>query len=1108
MRSAVHLILALLLAGATGRLLAQAYPINGGNVSTCSGVLLDSGGQGAAGYSDNEDFTITICPTDPDSAISLNFVTFNLSAAGTAPIDEMFIYDGNSTAEPLIGSWTGNNSPGIVSASWANPTGCLTVRFTSNETGTGVFAAGITCHTPCQPPTAVAIMSEPAPALICQGESLGFDGSGSYGANGLPIGQYLWDFGDGVLDSTSGPIIDHVFQGLPSQHIVHLIVTDTNGCANVNSVDLQVQISTTPTFADFDAITHCAGEPVDLTATTSITPTTWTSLPDANFGGGIELPDQLGVPFTSSLTFTAFPPGAVLTDINDLLSVCISMEHSFMGDFVLSLTSPSGVTVVFHQQGGGGTYLGIPNDNDEGNPQLGTCWEYCFSPSATNGTWVENAGGTSLPAGTYESLNPMSAFVGSQLNGTWTLTFMDNWGIDNGFICAWSMNFDPSILPDLATYTPVPGVAHSDSSYWSGPALTNDPNDPLHYIANPLDVGTHVYTYTVTDNYGCTYDTTLNIIITPGVHVDPSAAASVVCGQPILLQPGLQLPLPTGTITYQWSPAAGLSNFLSPFPTASPAVPTWYALHAYPAGHPLCGSMDSVLVNPLTSLANDSIVTDHLCHGDSTGFIEVVTTGTGGPWNYTWKDDYGDTVRTTLNAMGDLFPGAAGSYTVVIAEGANGNGCTDSITATIAQPPPLLVDQFSTDTLICQAGTAQLYAAFTGGTAPYTWHWDHGLPNGQTQSVAPIVTTAYMVYATDTNDCISDSATVTVQVNPPLTLEMPDTVITCAKADLAFGATSVSGGDGAYTYTWDPTQSTTDSLIVNLYSDQTYCLTLADGCGSPPVTVCTVVKVNQVPPLVLTVDTALGCAPFEVHFNLQDTTGEATTDWDFHDGLVLPNWPMNAQHTFPHWGTYDVYVNAHWPNGCSYDSTYSGLIQVVRVPEADFTWSPMPPTILNPLVQFHELSDELAVHFQWDIAGLDSSVLPDPQFEFPNETGGLYPVQLVVQNYLGCPDTMTRTVEVMDEFLVFVPTAFSPDGDGRNEVLHVVGNDLGAAEFRWMIFDRWGEKIFEATDIKQGWDGTYKGRKVPPGVYPWLLRAQSAYTGLNHDLRGSVTVVR
>ncbi|MGV9012427.1 MAG: PKD domain-containing protein [Flavobacteriales bacterium] len=1111
MRSKIHAFFLVLFASVTGQIHAQGYPINGGDVSTCSGALLDSGGEGGPGYGNNENFTITICPLSPDSAISLNFIIFNLSAAGTIPTDELFIYDGSSTAEPLIGSWSGTDSPGIVSASFNNPTGCLTVQFISNAVGTGAFAAGISCAKPCEPPTASAVMSEAAPALICQGESLGFDGSASVGANGSPIGQYLWNFGDGILDSTSGPVVDHVFVGVPSQHIVHLTVSDTNGCINTNPVDLQVQISTVPTFNGFNNITHCAGEPVDLSAATSVTGTTWSSIPDANFGGGVELPDELGTPFSSTLNFSAFPPGATLTDISDLLTVCISMEHSYMGDFVLQLTSPSGTTVVFHQQGGGGTYLGIPNDNDEGNPQIGTCWEYCFSPTATNGTWVDNAGGgfgTSLPAGTYESLNPMSAFVGSPLNGTWTLTFTDFWGADNGFICSWSINFDPSILPPNTAYTPIPGIAHSDSSYWAGPALTIDPNNPLHYIANPLTVGPNIYTYTVTDNYGCTYDTTLSIIITPGVHVDPVTAPSIVCGQPILLQPGLELPLPTGTITYQWSPAAGLNNFQSPFPSANPAVPTWYTLNAYPAGHPLCGSLDSVFVNPLTTLANDSIITDKLCNGDGTGGIQVVTTGTGGPWSYTWSNSADSVVQSTATANGDNFQGPAGSYTVVITEGANGNGCVDSLTAVIGQPSPLLMDVAGTDTLICLTGSAPLTASFMGGTAPYIVHWDHGLPNGPMQTVTPLITTTYIVYATDSNNCVSDSAAITIGVSPPLVLQMTDTIDLCPKVDLTLRPLQVQGGNGVWNYSWSPGGSDTDSLSVNLFSSQTYCLTLSDGCETPPVTACTYVNAIPLPPLVLTADTMLGCEPFEVHFSLLDTTGAATTDWNFHDGLFLPNWPMTVQHTFPHHGLYDIYVNAHWPNGCSYDSTFTDLIEVVRVPVADFSFAPLPPDIFHHEVQFHELSDTTATSFFWDIAGLATSTEPDPSFDFPDDFGGLYPVQLIVQNYLGCPDTIVRTVNVNDAFLVYIPTAFSPDGDGINEVLTVEGNDIAKVEYHFLVFNRWGQKIFDSTDRTIGWDGTYKGKQVPVGVYPWMLRVQSAYTGENHDLRGNVMVIR
>src|SRR5690348_6195100 len=136
---------------------AQPFPIFNGTSVTCAGAFLDSGGQGASGYSNNEDFTYTICPDVAGGAISLNFITFNLALNGQAPIDFMSIYDGNSTAAPLIGTWNGTTLQGqVISASGGNATGCLTIVFHSNNAGVGVFAASITCYQPCARPTAVA----------------------------------------------------------------------------------------------------------------------------------------------------------------------------------------------------------------------------------------------------------------------------------------------------------------------------------------------------------------------------------------------------------------------------------------------------------------------------------------------------------------------------------------------------------------------------------------------------------------------------------------------------------------------------------------------------------------------------------------------------------------------------------------------------------------------------------------------------------------------------------------------------------------------------------------------------------------------------------------
>ncbi|MCB9184976.1 MAG: PKD domain-containing protein, partial [Flavobacteriales bacterium] len=524
-------LLSVLLMFCPALLLAQAFPIFNGTSNTCVGAFLDSGGQGASGYGNNENYTYTICPDTPGGAISLNFLTFNLSTAGAAPVDFMAIYDGNSTGAPLLGTWTGTGLQGqVVSASASNSSGCLTVVFRSNNNGTGVFAATITCYQPCIRPTAVATHGPTNPMLICAGESVTFNSSGSFAAPGFNIANRTWDFGDGTVLNNAPAVVSHTY-AQPGGYIAQLYLTDNNGCASTNRVDLVVEVGTTPTFAGTGgALTGCAGETLCLNGV--VNATTWNETPDPNLGGGVFLPDNVGECFESMVSFTQFPPGATLNNVNDLLSICMSMEHSFIGDLVINIISPTGQTVTMHQQGGGSTFLGIPVDNDFTPNAQGTCWNYCFSPAATNGTWVDNAGGT-LPSGTYESLNPLSGLLGSQLNGGWTLQICDLWESDNGFLCDWSIDFNPALFDDLITFTPVYG-AQCDSSYWTGPSITNTNASCNQACVTPPSAGNYNYTYHVTDNFGCSYDTTLTVTITPPPQVNAGPDVST-CNTPVQL---------------------------------------------------------------------------------------------------------------------------------------------------------------------------------------------------------------------------------------------------------------------------------------------------------------------------------------------------------------------------------------------------------------------------------------------------------------------------------------------------------------------------------------------------------------------------------------------
>ena len=543
MRNSILTVLGLLAAQWTS---AQSHTIAEPYVEACIGAYLDSGGEGASGYQNNENYTSTVCP-DGGPAISLQFITFNLSTAGTSPTDQLTIYDGPDATYPLIGTWSGNDSPGIVSASFGNTSGCLTLVFTSNESGQGVWSAILTCFQPCEPPTPVATMGETIPALVCQNEVLNFDATASYAAAGFNVVDYIWNFDDGTMDSTSGALTSHSFN-VPGEYVVQVTLVDDNDCQSTSLVDLQILISTTPVFAGTTGdTTICQGDTVHFVGVT--TPVTWSAIPEANFGDGIYLPDEQGVPFNSTLTFSGFSPGATLTDINDLPSVCVSMEHSYMGDLVIFLTCPNGQTVTFHQQGGGGTFIGNALDGETVPPTPGECWEYCWSPTATNGTWVENLGVSPIPSGTYESVEPMSQLVGCPLNGVWTFTVVDQFGIDDGFLCSWALNFNPDLFPELTSYTPVLG-ATPDSVNWSGNAFTVDVTNPLEGYASPASPGVYDYVLTVTDNFGCTYDTTITVTVTPSPQ-----GPILITGDDLICADGIAyLNAPLGFDTYLWNP--------------------------------------------------------------------------------------------------------------------------------------------------------------------------------------------------------------------------------------------------------------------------------------------------------------------------------------------------------------------------------------------------------------------------------------------------------------------------------------------------------------------------------------------------------------------------
>ncbi|MBK9192876.1 MAG: PKD domain-containing protein [Crocinitomicaceae bacterium] len=351
---------------------------NNTTVNTCLGGLFDSGGAGAiTPYTNNENYTVTICPDVPGDFITLYWVVFQLDPTDNIPgpgsdADNMTIYDGPNTSAGTLGTYGTNDLDGlIVSASILNPSGCLTIVFNSNASGVGNFNASISCDTPCDAPVVQGIINGADNVIgdsiaVCVGESVSFSDTGSSPGPGFSLVQWTWDFMDGTADSTSGLNASHAFTA-PGEYLVQLYVEDDNGCSNNNLLSLQVLVATPPSWDPFPTdTTICLGESVVLAAQPANYEVMWTGFPGGVWDSDNCVPDDVGVLVTTPLTMTGFNSSEVVDQISDIVSICVDIEHSFMGDFVLQVQCPTGQIMTLHQQGGGGTNLGVPSYSGSG----------------------------------------------------------------------------------------------------------------------------------------------------------------------------------------------------------------------------------------------------------------------------------------------------------------------------------------------------------------------------------------------------------------------------------------------------------------------------------------------------------------------------------------------------------------------------------------------------------------------------------------------------------------------------------------------------------------------------------------------------------------------
>lgn len=249
----------------------------------------------------------------------------------------------------------------------------------------------------------------------------------------------------------------------------------------------------------------------------------------------------------------------------------------------------------------------------------------------------------------------------------------------------------------------------------------------------------------------------------------------------------------------------------------------------------------------------------------------------------------------------------------------------------------------------------------------------------------------------------------------------------------------------------------------------------------------------------------LKCAPYLAIF--EDTSFASTQifyTWDFGDGSELSNEP-DPFHWYYEPGSYDVSLTIWTTSGCidTLSLFLPDLIEVFPSPESAFTVNPTEATVFYPNFYFTDQSQGGVSQTFYFTDGYSSS--ETAVWHSYVESGYHYPYQVVLNQY-GCPDTSWQQIYIIPFTSIFVPNAFSPNGDGRNDIWQPVVHDTEAYEI-W-VFDRWGQLILNSTSETANWDGIMQGKPALPGVYTYYIKYTDQLDGLPYELRGHFTLVK
>jgi gliding motility-associated-like protein len=357
---------------------------------------------------------------------------------------------------------------------------------------------------------------------------------------------------------------------------------------------------------------------------------------------------------------------------------------------------------------------------------------------------------------------------------------------------------------------------------------------------------------------------------------------------------------------------------------------------------------------------------------------------------------------------------------------------------------------------------------------------------------------------------------VTVNVRPPINVTIgaiPDFQCTDKPAQLSFTPIVPPLPDATYYWTFDDgvpatsTLSTPPQVVWSTPGLKTITLHIEEsGCEE---TFDFQYTVYPDPLAGFSASNNFGCQPVEANFfNNSSNLENPSYLWDFGDGTTSTE--TNPSHIYEDPGIYDVTLTVTNETGCTNTLTINGIVEVYEVPVADFTADPEAATIDNPTIRFNE---EISIPFKiinWDFGdGGTNDGDPNPSHTYG--APGIYMVVMYTETEHGCWDRDTLEIGIVEDIKIFVPNAFSPNGDGLNDCFSVGGTTGDVVEyFRVMIYSRWGKEIYDApiSDPNCIWDGRDKdGNIVIADSYVFRIYGKN-FRGAKKVFEGIVMVVK